>query len=331
MSVSALSVKELVKGTPIPAAGVALGLVSLGNLLELVGEGVRVSLAICAACLMALVVAKIILFPAMVREDMKNPVIAGTSGTFFMTLMQLASVAAPVAFAPSFALWCAAVLGHGALIVWFTATYIVHFDLKKVFTTYFVAYIGIAVAAVTSPAFGMESVGRVLFWFAFACYAVLIVVVTARYVKYEVPEAAKPTFCIYAAPASLSLTAYLTVAPNPNLVFVAALVVFAQAMLVMALTQLPKFLRLPFYPSYAAMTFPFVISATAFGRALLRFEAAGFAVPLTLDILSVVEIAIATVMVAYVFARYLAMLKGKLVVATAPAAEPQRFANDSAR
>lgn len=323
-----ISVKELVKGTPIPAAGVALGLVSLGNLLEPVGEGVRVALAVCAAVLVVLVIAKIVLFPNMVREDMKNPVVAGTSGTFFMAIMQLASVAAPVAFAPAFALWCAAVLGHVALIVWFTATFIARFDLKKVFATYFVAYIGIAVASVTSPAFGMEPVGRALFWFAFACYAVLFVVVTVRYAKHEVPEAAKPTLCIYSAPASLSLTAYLSVMEEPNLAFVAVLAAFAQVMFVAVLTQLPKLLRLPFYPSYAAMTFPFVITATALGRALACFADAGFAVPVALDALGVAEITFATVMVAYVTVRYLMMLKGKLVV---EAAEPHRLANDSAR
>ena len=318
-----MNVKELVKGVPVPAAGVALGVASLGNLLAPHGEWLRAVCAVVAACLVLLVVAKAVCFPKMVREDFENPVVAGTSGTFFMALMQLASVAAPLAYLPAFALWCAAVIGHAALIVWFTARFIARFDLKKVFATYFVAYIGIAVASVTSPTFGMEPVGRALFWFAFASYAVLIVVVTVRYAKHEVPEAAKPTFCIYSAPASLSLTAYLSVTEEPNLVFVGALAVFAQAMFVMVLTQLPKFLRLPFYPSYAAMTFPFVITATAASKTLVCFAGAGVALHDALWAIAAFEEVFAAAMVAYVLVRYCMMLASKLAVprAAQPAVE----------
>lgn len=307
-----MNVKELVRGVPVPAAGVALGVVSLGNLAAPLGEWIHVLCAVVAACLVLLVIAKAVFFTKMVQEDLRNPVVAGTSGTFFMALMQLSTVLAPVAYAPAFALWCIAVLGHVALIVWFTAHFIFHFDLKKVFATYFVAYVGIAVAAVTSPSFGMEPVGRILFWFAFACYIVLLVTVTTRYAKHEVPDAAKPTFCIYSAPASLSITAYLSVMEEPNLVFVGALAVIAQCMFVAALTQLPKFLRLPFYPSYAAMTFPFVITATAAGKVLACFANSGIVLHDALYAIAAVEEAFAAVMVIYVLVRYCMLFASKL-------------------
>lgn len=316
-----MNVKELVSGTPVPTAGVALGVVSLGNLIEPLGEWLRILCAIVAACLIALVIAKIVRHPDAVRADMQNPVVAGTSGTFFMTIMQLAACAAPFAFAPAFVLWCAAVVGHVALIVWFTRQFIFRFDLKQVFATYFVAYVGIIVAALTSPWFGMEAVGRVLFWFGFVCYAVLLVVVTLRYAKHAVADAAKPTFCIYSAPASLSLTGYLAITPEPNIAFVVGFAVFAQAMFVIVLTQLPKFLRLSFYPSYAAMTFPFVITATAFGRAIETVGAAGYALPTIFDAIGVIEIVFAAAMVVYVVVRYGMMFAAKLATPTA-ASEP---------
>ena len=209
-----------------------------------------------------------------------------------MTLMQLAGYLAPFAYIPAFALWSAAVVAHLALMGWFTARFISHFKLHEVFPTYFICYVGIVVASVTSPTFGMEAVGHLLFWFGFACYVVLLGLVTYRYMKHEIPESARPLFCIYTAPMSLSLVGYLATAPQPNLVFVLAMLVLAQVLFAVVLSRLPVLLRLRFYPSYAAMTFPFVITATALGKALAFFQANGFAVPEVLNVLFAAEAAV---------------------------------------
>ena len=73
----------------------------------------------------------------------------------------------------------------------------------------------------------------------------------------------------------------------------------------MVLSRLPVLLRLRFYPSYAAMTFPFVITATALGKALAFFQANGLAVPEVLNVLFAAEAAVSVVMVGYVFIHYL--------------------------
>lgn len=297
--------RTIIESTPIPAAGVALGLVALGNLLAPYSPAAIVLFGSCSALLAALVIAKIVLAPASFRDDMSNPVIAGTFATLFMTAMQLASCLAPTLGAVALALWAAAVLCHLGLIVWFTARFVRRFSLKSVFTSWFVAYVGIIVASLTSPAFGMEAVGRALFVFGFACYAVLLVVVSVRYIRHEVPDAAKPTLCIYAAPMSLSLAGYLSVANTPNTLFVTVVAVLAQILLIAVVTQLPRLLRMPFYPSYAAMTFPFVISATALGKALACLSAAGWAVPEAMTVVFVAETMLAAALVCYVFVRYI--------------------------
>lgn len=293
----------VVKHTPVPAAGVALGVVSLGGLHAAL-PFVQGACAAIAALLAALVVAKVVRHPASFRADMDNPVVAGTFATLFMCAMQLASFARPFLGAAAFALWATAVLCHAGLICWFTWRYVRGFDLRNVFTSWFVAYVGIVVGALTSPAFGMEALGRTLFAFGFACYAALLVVVTARHVRHRLPDPAAPTFCIYTAPMSLSLAGCLAVFPNANAPFVAVLAVLAQLMLCVVLARLPHLLRLPFYPSYAAMTFPFVITATALSKALGHLTAAGWDVPEALFGLAALEAALATVMVCYVLARY---------------------------
>ena len=302
--------REIIRKVPIPTAGVALGLAALGNLLQPYTEIVHIVCGILSLVLIAMLGAKIALFPDMIRDDLHNSIMASVSATLFMTLMQLAGYLAPFAYIPAFALWSAAVVAHLALMGWFTARFISHFKLHEVFPTYFICYVGIVVASVTSPTFGMEAVGHLLFWFGFACYVVLLGLVTYRYMKHEIPESARPLFCIYTAPMSLSLVGYLATAPQPNLVFVLAMLVLAQVLFAVVLSRLPVLLRLRFYPSYAAMTFPFVITATALGQASAFFASSGTPLPTFVDALIAAETGIATVLVAYVFVRYAVFLLG---------------------
>lgn len=300
--------RTLIKNVPIPAAGVALGLAALGNLLQPYSEIAHLFCGALSFCFVALLVAKIALFPQMIRDDLKNSILASVSATLFMTLMQLATYFAPAAWHAAFALWAGAVAGHLVLMVWFTVRFILRFKLSEVFPTYFICYVGIIVASATSPTFGMQAIGQVLFWFGFACYLVLLVLVTLRYLKHEIPEAARPLFCIYTAPMSLSLAGYLSVASEPSVSFVIALLALAQVLLAVVLSRLPLFVKLRFYPSFAAMTFPFVITATALGRscAFLRDAdvlEAGLLANL-LDGVLIAETALACLMVLFVVAHY---------------------------
>ena len=317
--------RDIIKKVPIPTAGVALGLAALGNLLQPYAEVAHIVCGALSLLLVAMIVAKVVLFPSMIRDDLQNSIFASVSATFFMTLMQLAGYLAPVAIVPAFGLWCAAIAGHFILMGWFTAHFIRRFKLAEVFPTYFICYVGIIVAAVTSPVFGMEAFGRGIFWFGLACFAVLLATVVARYLKHEIPEPARPLFCIFAAPMGLSLVGYLAVTPNPDPLFVGVLMGLGQVMLVGVATQLPKFLALKFYPSYAAMTFPFVISAMALGKGMQALYAAGVTIPALpmVEALIALETVFAAVMVTYVFAHYMRFFFGtpKGAKATAPAVE----------
>ena len=313
--------RDIIKKVPIPTAGVALGLAALGNLLQPYAEVAHIVCGALSLFLVAMIVAKVVLFPSMIRDDLQNSIFASVSATFFMTLMQLAGYLAPVAIVPAFGLWCAAIAGHFILMGWFTAHFIRRFKLAEVFPTYFICYVGIIVAAVTSPVFGMEAFGRGIFWFGLACFAVLLATVVARYLKHEIPEPARPLFCIFAAPMGLSLVGYLAVTPNPDPLFVGVLMGLGQVMLVGVATQLPKFLALKFYPSYAAMTFPFVISAMALGKGMQALYAAGMTIPALpmVEALIALETVFAAVMVTYVFVHYMRFFFGTPKGAKAPA------------
>ncbi len=297
--------KEFLAKVPIPTGGVALGLAALGILLKPLSVIAYAACGICALALLLLLAARAIVDIDSIKRDFDNPILASVSATALMATMQLTTYLAPFAHTPALAIWAVAVAAHLALIVWFTIRHVIRFDLKKVYPTFFICYVGIIVASVTSPTYGLEPLGMGLFWFGFAAYAVLLAVVTTRYAKHPVEEGARPLFCIYTAPMSLSLAGYLAVEAEPHLGFCCVLAVLAQILLIVVLVRMPLFLRLKFYPSYAAMTFPFVITATALDRTLGAMAEAGMVYPTTLHVLVGFETALACAMVGYVFVRYL--------------------------
>lgn len=314
--------RTFTKNVPVPAAGLALGLVSLGILLRPLSEVYTAIGAAGATALLVLLVVKMFLNPNVVRGDFRNPIFASVFGTFFMTIMQLAALLEPFAPAVAFVLWTDAIAGHLILIAWFTISFGKKFSWDDVFPTYFIAYVGIIVATVTAPAFEAQALGEGLFFFGFACYAVLLAAVTYRLATRPAAAPARPLICIYTAPMSLSLTGYLSCFETPNPLFVAVLAILAQALLVFVIFQLPGLLKLlhaNFYPSVAAMTFPFVISATALGKTVAYFAGIGIELPEALTYVVAGETVLAAAMVLYATVRYLGFFKRIAGESTSPA------------
>lgn len=297
--------QDFIKRVPIPTSGLALGLAALGNLLQPSADEIRIVCGLLATALIALVSIKSLLYPHMLREDMQNPVLASVSATFMMTLMQLSCYIAPTSQILGAILWLLAVSAHLTLMICFSIRFSRNFKLDQVFPTYFICYVGIIVASVTSPQFGFEPFAYALFWFGFACFIPLFILITIRYAKHPAPEATRPLFCIYSAPASLSIVGYLAVEPTPNLLFVACLLIAAQILFIIVLARLPKLLALDFYPSFAAMTFPFVITATALTCSIDLFRSANITLSPIIEQISALEIIFASAMVVFVFAKYM--------------------------
>lgn len=301
----ATMIRSFLAKVPVPTAGLALGLVAAGKLFGGYLAWLEYGCAAIALTLILLVSAKAVFCPKEFKEDLKQPLLAAVFGTYFMTFMQLSTYLAPFVLVVAQVVWIVAVAGHFALMAWFTYQRVTNRALTDVFATWFVCYVGIIVGSVTSPEVHFEFIGQGLFWFGFGAYAILLVLVTLRYAKYLVPKAAAPTFCIYAAPMSLSLAGYLAVYDQPNVVFVVVLEVLAQVLFLLVLTRLPKFLRSGFFPSYAAMTFPFVITATALSGALMAIRAAGIALPVACDMLLYGEMVFALAITVFVLGHYI--------------------------
>ena len=303
--------KDTIKKVPIPLCGVMLGLAALGNLLQSYSEGIRYICGILAAFLLVLVLLKLIMFPKVVREDMNNPIMASVSGTFQMAMMLLSVCIKTFIGKAAYFIWLLAICLHVILIIYFTVKFLLKLQMPKVFASYFIVYVGIAVASVTAPAYEKTaSVGTAAFWFGFITLILLLALVTYRYVKFqEVPDPAKPLICIYAAPTSLCIAGYVQSVTPKSYGFLMGMLAVATVIYIFALVKAVTYLKMPFYSSYAAFTFPFVISAIASKQTMACAANMGSPLPF-LKYVVLIETIIAVLFVAYTFIRYMGFLFG---------------------
>ena len=73
-------------------------------------------------------------------------------------------------------------------------------------------------------------------------------------------QSAIPLICIYAAPTSLCIAGYVQSVMPKSYGFLMGMFVVATVIYIFALVKAIGYLKMPFFPSYAAFTFPFVIS-----------------------------------------------------------------------
>jgi exfoliative toxin A/B len=296
--------KNYLKTLPLPISGLMLGLAALGNLLGPYNGSLRYLLGSISAVIFISLIAKGMLFPKALHEGFASPVVASIFPTFPMGGMLLSTYIHPYFPSIAFGLWVLSLILNGLLILLFTKTYVVDFTIKKVFSSYFVMYVGIVVASVTAPLYGLQTLGQIIFWFGLGAYLLWLPIVCYRVFKVkEIPEPAKPVAIIFAAPASLLMAGYLSSFPQKSMGMIGFLGTLAIIMTVFALTRMPAMLRLPFYPSYSAFTFPFVISAIAFNGMTTYLGSQGIE-SAALEFIRGFQIAWAATMVLYVMIRF---------------------------
>lgn len=296
---------SIIKKMPLPITGLMLGLAALGNLVQSYSNNLRVFFGIISGLILLLVIMKIFTLKKGVAEALENPVVASVFPTLSMAIILLAVYLKPISFTMAIILWFFGITLHIILVVWFTRKFVLNFNIKKVFPSWFIVYVGIVVASVTSGAFDMQWLGKILFYLGFISYLVLLPLVVKRIlIIKEIPEAALPTLAILSAPASLCLAGYMNSFADKQMFMIYFLLFISQATYIVVLTMLPGLLKLKFYPSYSGFTFPLVISAISLKLTngfLMNTEN-----PISfLYILVRIEEVIAFAMVAYVLFRYI--------------------------
>lgn len=312
-----LLMKHFLKIVPIPMCGLILGIASLGNLVKDYGlMTVGNIMGIVAGVLLVLILAKIFLTFGHVKDTLKDPIVASVSPTFTMASMVLCTYLTQFEALKTLAtvLWFVAIVIHYGLMVYFTYHFLIKpsVAIDHLYPSWFIVYVGLGVISVTSGKFVPE-IGQINFWIGLVTYLVLLPFIIHRVFRVKnMPDPTLPLITIVAAPGSLMLTGYLNAFSQPQMWVVVPLLILSQVLYWFIITRIVKMFTLPFYPSYAAFTFPLVISAFAITFASHYLTKAGFDLP-WLAGLALVETVIATIVVVYVLGHYLNFLRKQAV------------------
>lgn len=295
----------MIEKIPIPICGLILALLSLGNLLNDTHPYLRVLCAAIGMIFIILIISKLVLYPNDIKKDLKNPVIASNSGTFSMSLMLLSTYLSPFIPSIAYGVWILGVALHILLIIYFTYHFIMRkFDISTVYPSYWIVYIGITMGAITAHAHGLDEIAFIFFLFGFVAMIITLPLVIYRYLKHkDIPDANKPLICIFNAVLSILIVGYVNSYSNISVEFLEIMYIFACLFYIFALAKFIEYRNLDFYPSFAAFTFPFVISGLATKGVMSKIGS-----NIILDNLLSLETVIASAIVLYVLIRYVKFL-----------------------
>ncbi len=304
-------IRKKLEKLPYPIAGVMLALATLGNLLGGYNSGIKTLLGSLSVGILVLLSLKIILLPKSVNKALKMLPIASVMATLPMGMMVLTTYTK--GFMPEFSkiVWWVALLMNVGIMIYFTIKHVLPLKVKKVYASYFVTYIGIAVAAVTAQAFGAISIGKIALIIGLLAYLVLLPIVTYRYLKDKnIGEPLKPLIAIYAAPANLLVVGYLSLKLNWSNALLDTIYFIGVMTTLFVWYQIFRLRRLPFYASFAAYTFPLAIGAAATKAYYANFVGRNGDNGLV-ELFGWIQLAIACGVVTYVLIRYVSYMFGK--------------------
>lgn len=295
----------MIEKIPIPICGLILAFLSLGNLLNDTHPLLKVACGIIGIALLILILSKLVLYPEKIKEDFKNPIIASNSGTFSMSLMILSTYISPFMPSIAYGIWILGVALHILLIVYFTHHFIIrNFNISTVYPSYWIVFVGITMGAITAHAHNLDEIGFIFFLVGFIGMIFTFPLVIYRYINYkDIPNANKPLICIFTAVLSILIVGYLNSYNDISIEFLMIMYIFACIFYIFALTKLIEYRNLEFYPSFAAFTFPFVISGLATKGVISKIGP-----NIILNSVLSIETVIATAIVLYVLIRYMKFL-----------------------
>lgn len=294
--------RKVARTTPIPLSGLLLGLSSVGNMVP----DYRWFFGFFAFATLGFLLLKFAFDWENLKQDFKNPAIAGIVCTMTMGTSVLSTYLKPFSFDIALSMWIVSMAVHLGFMAYFTKNFILKFEVRKCLPCYFVVYVGFAVNSFIAPAYGYIEFGQALFWFGLASLFLLLPPLLYRAVVFKgIPENLIPTLMIFAAPTNVCLNAYLKTYRTPEQTLVWFMFAMAVVLYVGCLAILPKILLLKkFYPAYSSLTFPLAISGIATTATYNYFRDMGTDMA-WMQYLAWVQVALAVIFVLYVLARYL--------------------------
>ena len=301
---------NIIRNLPTPIAGLALGSVALGNLLQAYSPALQLIFSILSLIIIVLLTIKFVLGFDKLKKEMKNPVIATVLATYPMSIMLLASFSKKYIGLLSMPIWIIGIFLDFCVVFYAIYNFIIkERHISNIYPTWFITFVGPAVVTVTAINYNLETLGLIYFYFSYINYLVLLPFVLYRVYKYKhYKDGDYPTITVFSAPGGLLLASYMIGVTQKSNYILTVLIPLTILLFLFVLIQLPYLLKRKFYPSFSAFTFPLVICAIAFQKTGIYYQLAEFSI---LNILIHLSELLAIIIVIYVWYGFIKNLSYK--------------------
>ena len=291
---------NIIRNLPTPIAGLALGSVALGNLLQPYSPTLQLLFNLLSLIIIALLTIKFVLGFDNLKKEMENPVVATVLATYPMSIMLLASFSKKYIGLLSMPVWIIGIFLDFCVVCYAIYNFIIkERHINNIYPTWFITFVGPAVVTVTAINYNLETLGLIYFYFSYINYLVLLPFVLYRVYKYKhYKDGDYPTITVFSAPGGLLLASYMIGVTQKSNIILAILIPLTILLFIFVLIQLPYLLKRKFYPSFSAFTFPLVICAISFQKTGIFYQITEFSI---LNILIHLSELLAIIIVIYVW------------------------------
>ena len=223
------------------------------------------------AILLGLYAAKLVAYPKMVHEELRHPVKINFFAAISISLLLLSIAFLPINECVSRPLWIAGAASHLMFTLYVVSVWIhhEHFEVHHMNPAWFIPAVGNVLVPVAGVTLGFEDISWFFFSVGMLFWVVLMVIIFYRVMFHTpIPERFMPTLFILIAPPAVGFIAYIKLVGelDPAAMFLYFSALFLTLLL---FSQARYFLRLKFYLSWWAYTFPLAAISIA---SLLMFE-----------------------------------------------------------
>src|SRR3712207_2986902 len=159
--------------------------------------------------LLVMTLLKLILMPKTSFKALRTPVGLSMFSTSALSLIMIAVWMKGVFDKANIYFWSTGVIIESVILVIFVVKYLLNFNLKSVFSTWYLVFLGIGMASITGSDFGMEVFGRAILKYIVVVSIVVTPVIVYRYIRVSLTSAAKPLIGVFAFPLGVIRPSYI--------------------------------------------------------------------------------------------------------------------------
>ncbi|WP_101772727.1 TDT family transporter [Peptostreptococcus faecalis] len=263
--------KDFLSKIPLPITVLALGWVLLSSIFQGVIPLISDISVIISLILIVLSILKIIFDIKNFYLSIKSSVGLSLFSAFSISLMLISVWMKGVLGQANIYIWATGVVLHIIIMILFTIRYVINFNIKYVFASWFLVYSGLGMASITCKEFGMIVFGGAVFKFTIVVSIILVPFIVVRLFKRSTTNAARPLFSLISIPIGIILPSYIVVSESIVLDRLWVMFFISQIILLLVIINMLSQMYRGFYPSlscYAASSAATLYAAKFFSNYL---------------------------------------------------------------